>query len=169
MEYAASQPFHGNIDKSLDLAVAALSALGFRLDARTPDSAKLSGPGMNNSRQCPLVGASRLDIRAERGQLALFAELGGVERMSRFVRYFPISLNLGLGVIFLTVFGLTIGRRLPFATWAGPVIGVTLLNGAIWAVLGPWMARKIHQRTCQGLETLLTTLVTAGQDESTPP
>lgn len=168
MEYTAAKPFHGNIDKSLDLAVAALSALGFRLDSRTSDSAKLSGPGMNSSKQSPLVGASRLDIRAERGQLALSAELGGVERLSRFVRYFPLSLTLGLGIVLLAVFGLTMGHRAPFAMWAGPVIGVTLLNGALWTILGPWMARKIHERTCQGLETLLASLVTAGEAEQAP-
>lgn len=169
MEYTATQPFRGNTDKSLDLAIAALTALGFRLDERTPDAARLSGPGMNNSRQSPLLGASLLDLRAERGALALKAELGGAERMMRFVRVFPIALNAGLGVLFLIVFGLTAGQRLPFATWATPVLGVTLINAAVWVFLGPWMARKIHERTCRGLETLLSSLVAAGETENSNP
>lgn len=169
MEYAASLPFRGDSDKSLDLAVAALTALGFRLDARTSDSARLSGPGMNHSRQSPLVGASLLDLRAERGAMTLTAELGGAERMMWFVRVFPIALNAGLGVLLLIVFALTMGQRLPFAMWATPVVGVTLLNGAVWVFLGPWMARKIHQRTCRGLESLLASLVAAGEAENSKP
>src|SRR5262245_16864901 len=126
MEYAAAMPFHGDSHKAIDLAVVALSSLGFRLHARTPDSATLSGPGMNSSRQSPLVGASLLDIRAERGELALTAELGSAERMMRFVRIFPIALNAGLGVVLLIVFALTLGQRLPFAAWATPVLVVTV-------------------------------------------
>jgi len=169
MEYAASLPFHGNPDKALDLAVAALTALGFRLNARTPESAQLSGPGMNNSRQSPLVGASQLELRALPGTLSLAADLGGAQRMMRFIRIFPIALNAALGIIFLVVFGLLVGPRLPLASWLTPVVGVTLLNGAVWVVLGPWMARLIHQRTCRGLETLLASMVAAGEAEAASP
>jgi hypothetical protein len=163
MTYDASRPFHGNFDKALDLAVAALTALGFRLDERTADSVRLTGPGMNSNRQSPLVGASQLDISRRQGQLNLEANLGAAERLIRFVRIFPIALNAILCVVFLAVFGGIFGGRAAPLFWISPVVGVTLINGAVWAVLAPWIARSIHQRTCRGLETLLNTMVVTGQ------
>ncbi len=169
MEYAASAPFRGDQDKAFDLAITALTSLGFRLDQRTADSARLTGPGMNSSKQSPLVGASRLDLSARRGQLALEAELGGAERLMRFVRIFPIALNVGLGLLFFAVFSVTLGQRVGAGVWVTPVIAVVLINAAVWAFLGPWMARLIHQRTCRGLETLLSSMVAAGEATPTKP
>ncbi len=166
MEYATSVPFRGDQDKAFDLAITALTALGFRLDQRTADSARLTGPGMNSSKQSPLVGASKLDLSTRRGELALAAELGGAERLMRFVRVFPIALNVGLGLLFCVIFSVTMGQRVRFWTLMTPVITVVLINAAVWVFLGPWMARLIHQRTCRGLETLLSSMVAAG--EATP-
>ena len=166
MEYALSRPFRGDREKSLDLAVTALGAIGFRLDERTGNSARLTGPGMNSTRESPLLGASRLDITARNGELALAAELGGVERMVRFVRIFPLALCGGLSLLFLAVFGVgftfALGRQVPLGMLL--VIGaIPLLNGVIWALIAPWMARGIQRRTCRGLETLLASMVTAGE------
>jgi hypothetical protein len=169
MEYATAVPFHGDQDKAFDLAITALSALGFRLDHRTADSARLTGPGMNSSRQSPLVGASKLELSARRGELALAAELGGAERLMRFVRIFPIALNVGLGLMFFAIFSVTLGQRVGAGAWMTPVVAVVLINAAVWAFLGPWMARLIHQRTCKGLETLLSSMVTAGEATSAKP
>lgn len=163
MEYAAARPFQGDLDKALDLAIAALTTLGFHLDERTPSSVRFTGPGMNSNRQSPLLGASRLEIRSEHGQIELTAELGAAERLIRFVKVFPIALNLGLGIVFLVFFGTIFGGRANLLFWISPVIGVTLLNGAVWVILGPWIARSIHQRTLRGLDSLLNTLVVTGQ------
>jgi hypothetical protein len=166
MAYTACRPFQGDFDKALDLAIAALTALGFRLDERTADFVRLTGPGMNSNRQSPLVGASQLDIRLRQGQLELAADLGAAERMMRFARIFPIALNGGLALVFLAVFGTIFAGRVAPLFWLSPVIGVTLLNGVVWAVLGPWIARSIHQRTCRGLDALLSTMVVTGQQSA---
>src|SRR5947208_2192838 len=100
MVYNASHPFHGDLDKAFDLATTALAAIGFRLDARTTDSVRLTGPGMNSNRQSPLLGASQIDICFHQGQINLAADLGAAERMIRFVRIFPIALNGGLCLVF---------------------------------------------------------------------
>lgn len=165
MIYNASRPFHGDLIKAFDLAIAALTALGFRLDSRTADSVRLTGPGMHSNRQSPLLGASRLDINLHHGTLDLAAELGAAERMIRFVKIFPIALNCGLTVVFLVVFGIIFVGRFPLF-WICPVMGIPLINGAVWAVLGPWMARSIHQRTCRGLDTLLNTMAVTGQQSA---
>jgi len=163
MQYATTRPFHGDLDKSFDLAITALTTLGFRLDQRRADAIQLTGPGMNSSRQSPLVGASKLDIKFHQGQLDLAAELGAAQRLMRFVKTFPIALSFGLGLLFLVVFGLVFAGRAPAMLWLGPTLGVTLINGAMWAILGPWIARTIHQRTCRGLETLLASMAAAGE------
>jgi hypothetical protein len=121
---------------------------------------------MNSNRQSPLVGASRLEISLRQGQLDLAAELGAAERMIRFVRIFPIVLNGGLALVFLVVFGTIFAGRAAPLFWIGPVIGVTLLNGAVWAVLSPWIARSIHKRTCRGLDALLSTMVVTGEQSA---
>jgi hypothetical protein len=166
MIYNASRSFQGDLEKALDLAIAALSAVGFRLDERTADSVRLTGPGMSSNRQSPLVGASQLDIRLRQGQLDVAADLGAAERMIRFARIFPIALNGGLALVFLAVFGTIFAGRVAPLFWLIPVIAVTLLNGAVWAVLSPWIARSIHQRTCRGLDALLSTMVVTGQQSA---
>lgn len=163
MQYAASRPFQGNLDKAFDLAVTALTALGFHLNQRTASALQMTGPGMNNNRQSPLVGAAQLDISFHQGQLDLTADLAAAQRLIRFVRIFPIALSFVLGLIFLAVFGTIFGGRAAPLFWISPVVGVTLLNGAIWAVLGPLIARSIQQRTCRGLDTLLNAMVVTGE------
>src|SRR6185369_7360296 len=167
MQYAASRPFHGDLNKAFDLAIAALTSLGFRLDQRQADSIQLSGPGMNSNRQSPLVGASKLDITFLHGQLDLAADLGAAQRLMRFAKTFPIALSFGLGLVFLVVFASIFAGRAPAMLWIGPTVGVTLLNGAIWAILGPRIAHSIHQRTCRGLESLLSSIATAGEAAGT--
>ena len=105
MQYVASLPFSGNTDKAFGLAVAVLTAVGFRLTARTGESVEMVGPGMRSTEQSALVGASRIHIRSDHGELTVKADLGGVEWMTRFVMLFPLGLCLTLGIVFAVVFG----------------------------------------------------------------
>src|SRR5689334_8239393 len=109
MQYSSSQPFRGDSEKAFGLAETALTALGFRLMGRTPARVELVGPGMNSSRESPLMGASRIELLSGGGKLSVEAELGGVARMSRFVTLFPICLVLSLGVVFSVVLGMGVG------------------------------------------------------------
>jgi hypothetical protein len=163
MVHNASHPFHGNLDKAFDLAINALAAIGFRLDTRTADSVRLTGPGMHSNRQSPLLGASQIDICFRQGQIDLAADLGAAERMIRFVRIFPIALNGGLCLVFFALFWTLFARLAAPWVWISSIVGVALINGAVWAVLSPWIARSIHQRTRRGLDTLLNTMVVTGQ------
>ena len=160
MQYAASLPFRGDAEKAFCLAESALTALGFRLDARTPARLELLGPGMNSSRESPLVGASRIELRSGEGKLSVEAELGGVVRVSRFVTLFPICLVLSLGIVFSTVFGLANGAGL----WMGGVVGAVGVNAVVWIFLGPLMARKFRSRTERALDTLLANMVAVGDN-----
>ena len=92
MNYEASSPWNGDVGKAFHLAESALTAIGFRLLKRTAESVELVGPGMNSTKQSPLVGASRIHVRGG-GKLTVEAELGGAEGMARFISLFPMGLD----------------------------------------------------------------------------
>lgn len=164
MQYAVSVPFSGDTDKAFGLAESALTGIGFRITERTAGSVEMVGPGMNSTRQSALAGASRIHISYRRGELALEADLDGVERMSRFVKLFPFGLCLFLAVLFSVVFGTLFGP----GVWILIVAGVLGGNALLWFFLGPWMARSIRTRTCRGLDTLLANMVAVGEPAERP-
>ena len=159
MQYSSTLPFRGDPEKAFGLAESALTALGFRLKERTGTKVELVGPGMNSSKESPLMGASRIELLSGGGKLSVEAELGGVVRMSRFVTLFPICLVLSLGVVFSVVLGIGIGPGF----WMGGVGGAVGGNAVLWLVLGPLMARWIRARTDRALDTLLANMVAVGE------
>ncbi len=159
MQYTGSLPFKGNSDKAFGLAESALTALGFRLTQRTASSLEMTGPGMNSSRESVLVGASRVHVNKGNGELTMEADLGGVQRMTRFVMLFPITLCLFLALLFGVVFTVANGP----GNWMFAVAGAVGVNALTWMILGPWMARRFHKRTCDGLDTLLANMVAVGE------
>ena len=159
MHYAASRPFRGDTAKAFGMAESALTGLGFRLTDRTAASIELAGPGMNSSRESGLMGASRIRISAGHAELAVEADLGGVERLARFLKLFPIALVLCLGVVFAVVFSVTFGS----GAWIVAVAAAVGGNAAVWLVLGPWMAKSFRARTSRALDTLLANMVAVGE------
>jgi hypothetical protein len=159
MQYTAAMPFRGDAGKAFALAVSALTSIGFRLTDRTAASLEMLGPGMNSSRQSPLVGASRVRVEAASGELRLDADLGGVQRMSRFVTLFPPALWLSLGVVFVVLFSVSFG----LGAWIIPVVAIPAGLALLWLVLGPLLTRGIRARTCRALDTLLANMVATGE------
>jgi hypothetical protein len=159
MQYTASTPFTGDADKALRLGETSLTAVGFQLTSRTPTSLQAIGPGMNNSRESALVGASHITINNSRGELTLEAELGGAERLGRFAKLFPLALVLALAGVLSVVFLLTFGP----GSWVISVVGGSVLFALPWLVVGPLIAGSIHRRTCRGLDAFLASMVVAGE------
>lgn len=159
MQYTASVPFRGDTESAFRLAESALTGIGFQFTERTAGSMELVGPVMNSARQSALVGASRIHIRSGRDELAVEADLGGVERMSRFVTLFPIVLVLVLGVILSLVFSVLFGQGI----WITGVAGAAGANAVLWLLLGPLMARGIRSRTDRALDALLANMVVVGE------
>ncbi|MDP8242550.1 MAG: hypothetical protein P9L94_00605 [Candidatus Hinthialibacter antarcticus] len=104
---------------------------------------ELTGPGLNSTKQNPLLGISKGACRLQGSTIELSAELGGAQFMQRFVLFFPI----GLGLILALVFSLTMGGWTAVAT---PLLAV-----APWLVLSPLLSRWIHNRTERAVETAL--------------
>jgi hypothetical protein len=154
MRYEKTVSFNGDADQAFEVAVAPLTSLGFRLTQRSPTAIEFEGPGMKSSRESALMGATQIRVTARSRELALEAELGGVEFMSRFVRYFPLGLALvlfvGLGIAFAVAFGGRLGM-----TWMWPLAAAAGGNVVLWLFLGPILASKFRNRTCAALDALL--------------
>lgn len=145
-----------------------LTGHGFRVDASTAHSGEMiewrfEGPGLQSTRQDPIRGASLIEIRCRDRQLFLNAELGYVERMKRFMRWFPLSLGLGIGLILGIVFGLTFGdsidfglgsRLLAFMAWVVLMLVAGLIPVIPWLVIGPMIGGWLDGQTRKSLTTL---------------
>jgi hypothetical protein len=160
MTYTKTISFEGKTAKAFDLAVAALTSLGFRMTSRDRSALDLTGPGMMSTRQSALLGASRIQVIRGARELSIEAELGGVKSMTRFVTLFPIGLSLFLCVLFFVVFSFVFDHR----AWVVPVAAVTGANALLWLLLAPLLTRHVHARTCRGLDVLLDNMASAGND-----
>ena len=150
-----------------DVLLAALVTLtnnGFTIVNRDEKSADLTGPGLNSTRQNPLLGASRIHIELQGQKLCLDAELGGVDSMRRFLMRFPFILGLGLGLFFGVGGGIAFGRQfgvgfgVPWAqgwTWLLVAIGGAMLPVTPWLFLSPMMSNLVRTRTQNALATLV--------------
>ena len=152
----------------LQAALVTLTNNGFAIVNRDENSADLTGPGLNSTRQNPLLGASRIHLLLQGQQLRLDAELGGVDSMRRFLMRFPFILGLALGLLFGVVGGFTFGRQfgvgfgVPWAqgwTWLLVAIGGAMLPVSPWLFLSPMMSNMIRTRTQNALATLVQNAV----------
>lgn len=86
------------------------------------------------------------------------ATLGGVEKMKKFLYFFP----LGMAIFFLILFGVL---TLTLPTLRNPIFFlIPLLALSPWLFLSPWMSRMIGTRTVQAIDTLLNNMVVLGKD-----
>ena len=146
MEYRKSMEFRGDAAKGIEAARAILSANNFGIVEQTDAAIVLRGPGMMNTRQNAIVGATEIELSVDRGEVALRASLGGVLGMMCFVCIFPFALAGFLGCMF----ALTSGRSFVEA------MRVPLLAVSPWVVLSPLMSIWIKRRTERALDNLLT-------------
>ncbi|MBL8871182.1 MAG: hypothetical protein JNK90_15400 [Planctomycetaceae bacterium] len=148
--------------------VEVLDSVGFKILSCDKQHAELSGPGLNSTKQNPLLGASAIQLRCQNDSIKLGASLGGVATMERFLRWFPLGLGFILGTLFAVLGGFGFGRAMgvPFGVpWAQGfnwvVVAYTLafLPVCPWFLIGPWMVRMIRKRTTAALEALLQNAV----------
>jgi hypothetical protein len=158
MQYTSTVPFEGSTEKAFDLAAASLTSIGFQLIARDGSAMELLGPGMMNSRQSALRGASRIQIGRGAGELSIKAELGSVQKLMRFIYVFPIGLIFSLCLFFFILFSFLFDNR----QWVVPLLLGVGANALVWVVLSPMMARLIHSRTCKAIDALLKSMAVTG-------
>jgi hypothetical protein len=160
MQYTTAVPYPGRFAPAGDRANQFLTPLGFRLIDRTPSSVEFEGPGMNSTRESPLLGATRIHLTHRSGELAVDADLGGVQRMTRFITWFPAILCIAIGLLVVGVFAVVLPEGVPIAAIAAG--GVAAVNLLLWAVLGPIMCRALRARSQRALDAFVGNLAAAG-------
>jgi len=158
-QYTSSVPFKGDAAKVFDWALGVLTPLGFQTVERKESSLEVVGSGMRIPRQNPLAGASRIQLSHDDDELTVTAELGGVERVTRFLAVFPQVVLQILALVFIVVFGLVLRME----GWALPAAIVVGGNAILWLILAPLIGRAFRKRTCEGLDALVQNMATIGQ------
>jgi hypothetical protein len=162
--YSTSASLHNRTTDSLQAALVTLTNNGFAITDRQRDSVSLSGPGLNSTRQNPLLGASQIELSIRGNELKVNAQLGGVDSMQRFLMRFPFLLGMGLGLMFCVVGGFTFGQLfgvrfgVPWAPgwkWILISMGIGLLPVIPWLVLSPLISQSIRKRTQRALDVLV--------------
>jgi hypothetical protein len=157
MNHTHSLDFRGDLAAAFTLGAATLTASGFKLVNKTARSLEFTRPGLWNSRESPLLGASRITITGGGGRIELAAELGGRRRNLAIT-----ILVVALCVVQAIVFGLQLLQSSHGVHWQSlmPVVAPLLFG----ALVGPIAIRFLRQRTIQALDTLLANMVMSGQD-----
>lgn len=162
--YSAASVTERAPEAVLQAALSTLLSLGFTIVKRDASSATVTGPGLNSTRQHPMLGASAIELKVVDEALQLRAELGGVQRMERFLKLFPLLLGLSLGLFFGVIGGFAFGQAfgvgfgVPWAPgwrWLVVALAFSVLPVAPWLVLGPLMSHAIRQRTQRALTALI--------------
>jgi hypothetical protein len=159
MEYSKTVPFTGRASKALEVARSTFLPQGFQLVASSDTELRVAGPGMNSTRGDPLKGISEASIIARSSAIEIKATLGGVEKMKKFLIFFP----LGMALLFLIVFGiLALTQPVLRRPW---FFLIPILALSPWLFLAPLMSRMIWRRTTQAIDTLLNNMVMLGKDD----
>lgn len=161
-----------DISQTFTNAIQVLESVGFKILSCDKQRAELQGPGLNSTKQNPLLGATAIQLHCLYDSIKLQASLGGVATMEYFLRWFPIGLGLVLGTLFALVGGVVFGRAngIPFGvpwapglTWLLVAYTLAFLPVMPWFFIAPWMTRMIRKRTTLALETLLQKAVMKAQ------
>lgn len=150
VQYERSVTVAGAPEDALDLARAAFTTRGFRLEVVGRRSFEATGPGLRSTKQDPLLGLSWVRASVASGSLRLEAELGGVTRMRRML----IWLIAGLEALFLLGFGIA---WLVVPELRGmPVLWVVVVAPFVpWVFFLPFLAGLIRRNTVAAADTLL--------------
>jgi hypothetical protein len=158
MDYSKTVAFEGTPSKALQVAKSILLPLGFQLSPGNGDELRATGPGINSTRENPLKGISTASIIVRASAIEIKATLGGVEKMKKFLIFFP----LGMAILLMIVFGV-LALNLP--ALRRPIFFlIPLLALSPWLFLAPLISRMIGRKTVQAIDTMLNNMVMLGMD-----
>lgn len=158
MEYSKTVPFTGRGAKALDVARSTFIGQGFQIVANSDDELRVTGPGINSTRENPLKGVSEASIIIRSAAIEVKARLGGAQKMKMFLHLFP----LGMFLVFMIIFGITAWRVPAFRQiW---IFLIPALALSPWIVLAPLISRSMEKRTTQAVDTLLSNMMVMGRD-----
>jgi hypothetical protein len=145
--YKKNFELKGNPAKALEMLLNIFIQSNFRIIKKEAFSFELEGPGMNSTRQNPLVGISEAKVVFEDNILLVQVVMGGVAKMRRFM----IRLISGMAVFFAVLFGIsfaTVGAFAGINPSHAVLVAAPLL---IWVFLIPVLTRVMKHRTIKAL------------------
>jgi len=150
-EHEYTVPFDGSAADALDVARAALLALGFEIVLDSDRELHAEGPGMHSNQQPALVGASLIRFSVSESSVSVKAMLGGVATMKTFVYLFPpglVTLLLVMTKFLEPSFSLL--HLFWVLLWSGiaPIIGRAFEHGTNQAI--DRLVRAMAQARCRG-------------------
>ncbi|MBG88993.1 MAG: hypothetical protein CMO80_19115 [Verrucomicrobiales bacterium] len=148
MRYNNSTNFKTDSSEVRKFIVSIFSQLGFRIDDKGQRELELTGPGLRNTRQSPLLGFSKLNIQLTPHEIHVTGELGGVAWMRNFLIWF-IG---GMLLFFVVLFGILFRNNPNFDNW------IVVLPFAPWPFLIPWISRLMEKRSRTAMDNLLHNL-----------
>lgn len=151
--HETSIAYSGDSQRAMDMALQTLLPLGFQIESQGSAHLIVSNSSYNSTRQSGLKGISRAEFNAGHSTLSVRAELGGVERLQRFLLF----LLLGVGVFdTLMLTGLWYFlETLRAHTW---FLAIPILSLLPWVFIAPRMTVWIRQRTLDALDILLSNM-----------
>lgn len=151
-DYLKKLAFEGDWDTAAQWAVDRLATIGFLYEGRMEDRMRFKGPGMNSTKENPLVAVSELQLHYESGELVLFARMGGLKRLIRIMGVMLLCLCLGLMIVFRILFTDVGG----FQPWIFPVLPL-----APWIFILPILYVIHSRRAARALDAFLQNVVAA--------
>jgi hypothetical protein len=159
VDYEKTIPFPDPA-KALEVLTGLFVRDGFRIDEKSERAVDLTGPGMINSRQDPLVGISGIRISQSSGSLSVEAQFDSIRKLIKYLAIFIV----GMGVFFVILFGILFTRQ---GQAMATVVLISLAPLAPWPVLLPLILRWLKSRTARALDVLLNnTAYLAGEKTS---
>jgi hypothetical protein len=146
MEYQNAKHVSGEAAAAAKQIVDSLTAQGFRIAREQRGSVDLLGPGMQSSRQNPLVGASNVVVSSRRREVIVEADFGAVRRLIRTLGVVIFA----MAILFFVMFAFVVRPENWFVRFVVPVLPL-----APWPILLPWMSWLFRRRTARAFDTLL--------------
>jgi len=146
IKYEKSVEFTGDLDAAMKLAQNIFTSNGFKMDRIGETELSVTGPGMTSTKQNPIRGLSRGQLKISGATLAFTGELGGVGFMKKFLYLFPPALAIGMTFFFAIKMDLTKQNIMP-------VLRPVFLAVAPWIVISPLMSKYIQKKTEDAVST----------------
>ena len=153
IKHEASIKFDGDLKSAMAMAKNIFATNGFKLNENDQAALSLIGPGMNSTKQNPIRGISRGELKFTESTLEFSGELGGVEFMKKFLIFFPLALGIGITIVFVI---LTYFTKQNF-----PSAFIPLLAIAPWIFISPIIIKNIQKKTEEAIQTTLCNIVKA--------
>ena len=146
MPFHYEVPYSGNAQFAINSALQMLLPLDFKIIDQTESTLTVQGPGYNSTSQNALLGMSRGELSFSRSTISINADLGGVDRMTRFLLFLLMGMGAADAIVFTGLWFYV--ERLHAQPW---FLAIPVLVFLPWVFIAPWMTKWIRKRCEEAL------------------